>query len=53
MTEVTTTPRAARAAAPKLVEVQLLRKFCPSFLVVDGALVSNSTEIKEVLQPGV
>jgi hypothetical protein len=47
-------PGVATDAAPKLVEVQLKRRFVPNYLVGENdVLTPNAAMIKETLEPGV
>lgn len=51
--EVVAEPVAA-PVGPRLVEVHLLKKYCPKFLVAaDGSANPNSAEIKETIEPGI
>lgn len=47
-------PSSAPPAKPKLLEVKLLRRYAPHWLVQDdGSVLPNSTEVLRVVEPGI
>jgi hypothetical protein len=47
-------PSAEQSAPPKLIEVELLRKYAPFHLVgADGTAERNGAMIKETISPGI
>lgn len=45
---------AAPAPAPRAIEVELMRRYCPYHLPQeDGSFLPNSAEVKVIIEPGV